>query len=53
MKNTENRIQKTEEIIKPSSTQINTAKPAATNPKYGTGISESDIDRIMKEFENR
>jgi len=51
--NTENRIQKTEEIIKPSSTQINTAKPAATNPKYGTGISESDIDRVMKEFEKR
>jgi acetaldehyde dehydrogenase (acetylating) len=51
--NTETKIQKTEENVKPSIAHIESAKPAESKPKYGTGISESDIDRIMKEFQNR
>jgi acetaldehyde dehydrogenase (acetylating) len=50
---TETRIQKTEEIVKPSSALVESTKPVESTPKYGTGISESEIDRIMKEFEKR
>jgi acetaldehyde dehydrogenase (acetylating) len=51
--NTETRIEKIKEIIKPPIAHVESAKPAESTPKYGTGISESDIDRIMKEFQKR
>jgi acetaldehyde dehydrogenase (acetylating) len=50
---TEPRKQKIEEIVKPSVAQVESVKPVESKPKYGIGISESDIDRIMKEFEKR
>jgi acetaldehyde dehydrogenase (acetylating) len=50
---TENRIQKKEEITKPAQSPVESEKPIEPTPKYGTGISESDIDRIMNEFEKR
>ena len=50
---TESRKQKIEEIVKPSVSQVDSVKPVEIKPKYGTGISETDIDRIMKEFEKR
>ena len=43
--------QKIAEIAKPLLTHDESAKPAEIKPKYGTGISESDIDHIMKEFQ--
>jgi acetaldehyde dehydrogenase (acetylating) len=49
----EARIQKQEEIIKPPIAHVESTKPAESTPKYGTGISESDIDRLMKEFQKR
>jgi acetaldehyde dehydrogenase (acetylating) len=52
-KKAETRIQKTEEIVKPSLVQVESLKPVEAKPKYGTGITEVDIDRIMKEFEKR
>ena len=50
---TEPRKQKIEEIVKPSVAQVELVKPVESKPKYGIGISESDIDRIMKEFGKR
>jgi acetaldehyde dehydrogenase (acetylating) len=50
---TETKIEKTEEIIKPPIAHIESVKPVDSKPKYGIGISESDIDRIMKEFQKR
>ncbi|MCX6121764.1 MAG: aldehyde dehydrogenase family protein [Ignavibacteriales bacterium] len=50
---TETRIEKTEEIIKSPIAHVESAKPVDSKPKYGIGISESDIDRIMKEFQKR
>jgi acetaldehyde dehydrogenase (acetylating) len=49
----ENRTQKAEEIVKPSLAQAEPTKPMEAKPKYGTGISEVDIDHIMEEFEKR
>jgi acetaldehyde dehydrogenase (acetylating) len=45
--------QKQEDIGKPSVGQVDPMKSAETKSKYGSGISESDIDRLMKEFEKR
>jgi acetaldehyde dehydrogenase (acetylating) len=48
-----NMTQHAEEIVKPSLAQAEPTKPIEAKPKYGTGITEVDIDRIMKEFEKR
>jgi acetaldehyde dehydrogenase (acetylating) len=44
-------IQKTEEIAQPSLAPIESAKSTTITPKYGLGISESEIERIMKDFQ--
>jgi len=49
----EKKPQKAEEVKTPSLPQTEPVKSVETNPKYGTGISESDIDRIMREFQKR
>jgi acetaldehyde dehydrogenase (acetylating) len=43
---------KNQELAK-TTAPTESSKPVESTPKYGTGITESEIDRIMKEFENR
>jgi acetaldehyde dehydrogenase (acetylating) len=45
--------QKQVDIGKPSVGQVDPMKSAEIKSKYGSGISESEIDRLMKEFEKR
>jgi len=48
---TEAVIQKTEKIVQPSIAPVESVKSTTIAPKYGLGISETDIDRIMTEFQ--
>jgi len=45
--------QKLEKKVEAAPAVAGTSKPAEPVSKYGLGISEADIDRIMKEFEDR
>ena len=49
----ETRSQKREDVVLSTETSAESAKQTVTKPKFGTGISEADIDRIMKDFKNR